>query len=749
MKSGINKFFIFFFSLMLVSSGFHGFLLAQSDNSVSSTSNNNFVPGELLIQLKNSDKIYKIKYSDNPNPEKLKEIILDNSSIARAEPNYRFKISYLPSDPLLGEQWNLSKIKAPQAWDIAKGGTNDVVIAVLDTGVDINHPDLKANIWINDKEILGNGIDDDRNGYIDDYYGWDFVRDEPGPQPKFDEPYNAAAIHHGTIVSGLIAAIGDNNQGVAGIAWKSKIMALRVLDSEGNGSVDSVIRAVNYAISQRANIINLSFVGSNKSDFLAQALKRAWQAGLVIVAAAGNEATGQTEDLDQVPAYPICLDSGDTDNYIIGVTATDQNDQKGSYSNYGSRCIDISAPGSRVYGLMDYNPSMGDDFKEYYGGYWSGTSVAVPLVSGAAALLKAVNPLISNVQIRNILMAQADNIDLLNVNYTGKLGAGRLNVYRAVDYVYSQLLNLPQPRYVVTAAGSGGGPHIKVLKSNGIEVLGFMAYDEKFKGGVKISTGDVDGDGEDEIITLPASGNQSMLKIFDSHGQLKNQFSIINKEDKFKGGNLTVADIDGDNKAEILVAAGSGSVPYIYVYNFGGELELKFLAYANNFLGGFNVAVGDIDKDGVKEIVTAPQANGGPHVRIFTPEGWVKYSFFAFLKTFRGGINLAVGDLNNDGQAEIITTIASKASPFVRVFNQFGDLRVQYLAYDRNFNKGVNIAAGDLNDDGLAEVIVGPGFGGGPHIRIFDYYGDVKSQFFAYPKNFLGGVSVATIKIKE
>ena len=749
MNFGIKKFLIFFFSLMLVSAGFHGFLLAQSNNIANSPSDDNYIPGELLVQLKDSNKIYKIKYPDNPDLKELREIILNNTSIAKVEPNYLFKISYLPSDPLFGEQWNLSKIRAPQAWDITKGGANDVIIAILDAGVDINHPDLRANIWTNEKEIPGDGIDNDRNGYIDDYYGWDFARDDPNPRPKFDEPYNAAAIHHGTIVAGLVAAVGDNNQGVAGVAWKSKIMALKVLDSEGNGSVDSVIRAVNYAVSQRANIINLSFVGSNKSDFLVQALKRAWQAGLVIVAAAGNEATGQTEDLDQVPAYPICLDADDSENYIIGVAATDQNDQKGGFSNYGSRCIDISAPGSRVYGLMVYNQAIGDDFKEYYGGYWSGTSVATPLVSGAAALLKAVNPLISNVQIRNILMAQADNIDLLNIDYAGKLGAGRLNVYRAVNYVYGQLLNLPQPRYIVTAAGPGGGPHVRILKSNGIELSGFMAYDNKFKGGVKVATGDVDGDGEDEIITLPASGNHHLLKIFNYQGQLKNQFIVVNKDDKFKGGNLAVADIDEDGKAEILVAAGSGSAPYVYVYNFGGELELKFLAYSKNFLGGFNVAVGDVDKDGVKEIVTAPQAGGGPHVRIFTPEGWAKYSFFAFLKTFRGGVNLAVGDLNNDGQAEIVTAIASKASPFVRVFNQFGDLRVQYLAYDRNFNKGVNIAAGDLNDDGLAEVIAGPGFGGGPHIRIFDYYGDVKSQFFAYSKNFLGGVYVSTIKIKE
>ena len=735
-----TKFIILAFSLLLMCFNVGNFNLKAQTTVPAATQD--YLPNQLLVKLKSQDKIYKIDYPQPIDVLSVAKTISQRPEVEVAEPNYMIKAAYTPNDPLYNEQWNFSQIQAPQSWDMVPGGSEDVVIAVLDTGVDIDHPDLKNNIWINKQEIAGNGVDDDKNGYIDDYAGWDFVKNVPDPKPKFEGNYNIGAINHGTLVAGIAAAVGDNHEGVVGLAWKSKIMALRVLDSQGVGSVDSVIAAINYAKNNGAKIINLSFVGTGRSEFLAQAIKEAWKNGLIIVAAAGNEATGQIENLDVAPSYPICLDLNDTDNYIIGVAATDQSDRKASFSNFGSSCVDITAPGSRIYGLLVVNPSLAD-YQNRYGGYWSGTSVAVPLVSGAAALLKSLNPLLTNQQVRDILLDQADNIDSANPDYVGKLGRGRLNVYRAVSYVYSQLMQATQTRYIVTAAGRGGGPHIRVMKSNGLPISGFMAYDTKFSGGVRVATGDIDGDGQEEIVTVPASNGGSHVRIFDITGAVKSQFFTL--KNYYRGLNVTTCDLDGDRVSDIIVTPNGGTDPVVYVYDNLGQLKHKFLAYNKSVRQEVKVVCGDIDGDGDNEIITSLGSGGSPLVRIFSPNGDLELQWYAFLEKFKGGINIAVGDVNNDGRAEIIASIAGGASPYVRVFDYFGFLQTQFLAYDRNYFNGVNLAVNDLNGDSQAEIITGTGRGSPPHVRIFDYLGVSQGGFFAYDRRFLGGVSVATI----
>src|SRR3989338_4095636 len=234
--------------------------------------------------------------------------------------------SVIPNDPHYQEQWHLEKIGLPQAWSITRGNDN-IVIAVIDTGVDIDHPDLINNIWINEREIPDNGIDDDSNGYIDDINGWDFVNNTFDPNPKFQEGFSDIGLNHGTIVAGIIAATGNNGLGLAGVTWNARIMALKVLNDKGQGDTTAVIRAIDYAISNDAAIINLSFVGADYDDSLAEAVARAYRAGVLVVAAAGNEdANGQSHSLDVTPAYPICHDSAA--HMVIGVGGTDALDQK-------------------------------------------------------------------------------------------------------------------------------------------------------------------------------------------------------------------------------------------------------------------------------------------------------------------------------------------------------------------------------------------------------------------------------------
>ncbi|MBL7141582.1 S8 family serine peptidase [Patescibacteria group bacterium] len=716
---------------------------------------NEFIPDELLIKLKESPKIYKIK---NPvfSLEIFQKIVLEIPEVEWAEPNYYmritydeyaqandFQISYLPNDPYYHEQWYLDKIKAPQAWDLTKGGSEDIIIAVLDTGVDIDHPDLEKNIWVNKDETRGDGLDSDNNGYIDDVNGWDFIRSVPNPKPKFDEAYTEGGIHHGTLVAGIAAGVGDNVEGIVGLAWKSKIMPLRVLNSEGTGSVEHVIQAVKYAVDNGAKIINLSFVGTSKSYFLAEALKEAWRKGVIIVAAAGNETVGQPVNLNEAPNYPICLNE-DEENYILGVAAVDNTDHKALFSDYGSNCIDISAPGMRIYGPLVYNPNY-EGFKEYYGGYWSGTSIAAPMVSSLAALVWSINPLFSHKQVQDFILNQADEIDSINPDFVGQLGGGRINAYKTIEHAYSQLGGLPQAYYIITGAGPGGGPHVRIFDSAGLSVSGFFAYDLNFSGGVNVAAGDVDADGQDEIITGAGPGGGPHVRIFDLIGQPQGGFFAYHPN--FSGGvNVAVGDVDGDGQDEIITGAGPTGGPHVRVFDGQGNLKFHFFAYHQRFLGGVNVAVGDVDGDGQDEIITGAGPTGGPHVRVFDGQGNLKFHFFAYHENFLGGVNVAAGDVDADGKAEIIVSIASGASPYIRVFNaEFLLLRLQFLAYSKDFYRGTKVAVADFDGDEQVEIVAGPGRTVEPQVGIFDSLGNQLSQFYAYARHFHGGVNVATM----
>ncbi|MDD4996194.1 MAG: S8 family serine peptidase [Patescibacteria group bacterium] len=700
------------------------------------------VPGELLIKLKGNSKIYKVKITDNLMERQ--RVVLDMPEVEWAEPNYLFKMSYLPNDLYYHEQWYFNKIKTPQAWDLIKGGDGDIIIAVLDTGVDIDHPDIKKNVWINQNEVSNDGKDNDNNGYIDDLNGWDFIRNNPNPRPKFDELYTEGGIHHGTLVAGIAAASGDNNEGVLGIAWQSKIMPLRVLNSEGVGSVDHVIQAINYAVNNGANVINLSFVGTSKSYFLAEALKSAWHKGLIIVAAAGNETTDQPVNLNQSPNYPICLDEKD-ENFIIGVAAVDNTDRKALFSDYGSNCVDISAPGTRIYGLLSYNQNY-DGFKEYYGGYWSGTSLAAPMVSGLAALVWSVNPLFSNKQVQNFILSKADGINLINPNYKNQLGTGRINAYQAVEYAYNQLSGLPQSHYIVTGAGASGGPHIRAFDSSGLLISNFFAFHESFRGGVNVAAGDVDGDGRDEIIAGAGASGGPHIRVFDLYGQPKGGFFAFHES--FRGGvNVAAGDVDGDGRDEIITGIGKGGLPQVKIFDLTGNLKKEIMAFHESFRGGVNVAAGDVDGDGRDEIIAGAGASGGPHIRVFDKDGNLKFHFFAFHESFRGGVNVAAGDVDGDMRDEIIVSVASGASSYVRIFSpELLLLRYQFLAHSKDFYNGVRIATADFDNNQQAEIITSSGPIIEPQVQVFDSLGGQLSQFYAYNRYFRGGVNVATIR---
>lgn len=334
-----------------------------------------------------------------------------------------------PNDDYFDEQWYLSKIQAPNAWDVTVGNRN-VVVAVIDGGVDTDHPDLQDQIWRNPGEIADDGVDNDGNGYVDDVRGWDFVGNDADASADSERGTSVDAFNHGTIVAGVIAAQSNNDEGVAGINWRAKIMPIRVLDGLGAGDMDDAIEAVKYAIDNGADVINMSFTGYAYDRQFERAIRDAYEAGVLVVAATGNKSGGGI-NLNKTEIYPACFRDLD-DDWVLGVAASDTNDGHASFSNYGSACTDLTAPGVDVFGALNF--ISGDElFGSRYGGYYDGTSVAAPMVSAAAALLIGAYPEITPAQIKTTLQLSVDPLQgLRGTPYSGQMGAGRLNTANAL-----------------------------------------------------------------------------------------------------------------------------------------------------------------------------------------------------------------------------------------------------------------------------------------------------------------------------
>ena len=343
-----------------------------------------------------------------------------------------------PNDPNYAVQasmWN--QINAPEAWDYTVGSKR-IVVAMIDTGMDTWHEDLRDNLWVNGEEISGNGIDDDHNGYVDDINGWNFVEDNNDVRTSVsDVADDKEAVRHGTLVGGQAGARGDNGLDGTGLSWRVSLMPLRAIRSDGKGSFRAVTRAVEYAMDNGADVISMSFIGEVPETSLLQLLRKAYEKGIVIVVAAGNYDSVDTGvgNLDSKPLYPVCFDkeNGDTENWILSVGSVDSNDVLSVFSNYG-KCLDIMAPGEYIYNAERYAPEHG--YPNQFGGPWFGTSFATPLVAGSVALIKSIHPEWSPKKIISTLLATADPIDSKNPGREGQLGRGRINIGQAVSLAY-------------------------------------------------------------------------------------------------------------------------------------------------------------------------------------------------------------------------------------------------------------------------------------------------------------------------
>lgn len=334
--------------------------------------------------------------------------------------------------------WAFSAEAAPSYFsqinaDNLSANGNGAVVAVLDSGVQLDNPYLKNSFWHNPNEIPGDGQDNDNNGFVDDYHGWDFVAGDSDPSPKFDDGYIFEGISHGTAIAGFIVAQNTGGLPIGGLAPQSRIMPIRVLSGAGEGSIYDVVKAIKYAVNNGANVVNLSFVGYEDVPALSETIKWAYERGVVVVAAAGNGNASSSNgfDLKQTRAYPACQSFGHSQREVLSVASLDAANKKASFSNYGADCINISAPGQGIAGITYQSSSVSQLDNDY--AFWSGTSFSAALVSAVAALVKSQKPDSSAKNIIEAITESAKDINAVNPSYQNQLG-GLLDARAALSY---------------------------------------------------------------------------------------------------------------------------------------------------------------------------------------------------------------------------------------------------------------------------------------------------------------------------
>jgi subtilisin family serine protease len=557
------------------------------------------------------------------------------------------------NDPVRDQQWYLDAIGAPQAWDVTTG-TSSVLVAVLDTGIDVDHEDILANLWTNPGEVANNGIDDDRNGYIDDVHGWDFVDDDNDPSPTVfsDDDYEVAT--HGTLIAGEIGAVGNNGFGVTGLVWDVSLLPVRMLGEDGSGTGHDAATAIRYAVEQGAKVINLSFAGNETNPALQNAVRYAYEQDVVVVAALGNDG----RDVDRSPVYPACLRST-AEDWVIGVTALTERDLGADFTNYGVNCADIGAPGTGILGLS-YQDDAVRGFEDSYAGLWNGTSMASPLVAGAAALLFSEYPTLSAGDVRNILKLSVDPIRATGFP-SGGLGAGRLNVARALEIAASY------------------------------------------------ATGESSTVSEEAVDDAVVTGNDDV----------EAKPSVETPEDILQ-------------YSFVAFGAPSGVLPEVDVYRANGAQYARFQAYTSNFSGGVRVAIINNEGASIPRIVTAAGETGGPHIRVFTAFGAVAHEFFAYSKDSSHGVNMSIGDMNGDGVQDIVTSVGSSVSQDIITWSESGVELSRFTASLFPESSPLSVATVDYDDDIAEEIAVTGVIDGVARVALYNADGTYLVDFTPY-----------------
>jgi hypothetical protein len=596
----------------------------------------------------------------------------------------------ITNDPFV-KQWAYSHISLYEAWDITSG-SNNIVVAVLDNGFDTFHPDLRKNVWKNVDEIPNNKIDDDKNGYVDDVYGWNFLDDNNNPRPNVEnltaKEKREGVFNHGTLVAGIIGAVGDNELDGVGVSPKVSLMNLKVLGNNGNGSFSGFPKAVRYAVDNGADVISISMVGDLDTTNIVEAVEYAYANDVVIVAAAGNDG----HDLNKNPLYPVCLGAEKNREMIFGVSAINENRRLAAFSNFGSNCVDITAPGQGLNSLLRFSPS--NDLKERYGKNWNGTSFATPLVSGAVALIKSIQPNWGPKEIFDAITSTVFHTPGQDEEvYANLFGAGLLQVDRALKYALDRMESNKIISKIVNIDYFSGQIGFRDVKEG--------VHQEKFIGSLEGINNIISfkHDGEVRFVTTKYFNKKTKIEIFDSEWKTLDTWQVASSGEM----DLAVGNVRGDKNLEIVLSPKYDDDIIYTVYSLEGAFideysindihkgvsltildnqivvvyNLQLEIFENNkvvreFLIGLDsvgdIEVGDIDHDGQQEYVLTTQAGDVPYLVYYEQDGKLKRKFSAYDTGYRGGMDLVVGDYDGDGQDDILVAPLEGGQP-VRVWS--------------------------------------------------------------------------------
>ena len=678
------------------------------------------VRNEILRAL--VERMYLFKLASGEDALEVKDYFLANKDIELSDLWSIDEPFYTPNDPSLSSQWALPKISAFLAWDILRGDSSaNAVISINDTGVYYSHPDLQANMYINEPEDINNngifdnfsegqggdlnGEDDDGNGYNDDVVGYDLGRNDPNPAE--DSPT------HGTHVAGCASEVADNGIGGAGIGFAARIQVTKITNA--NGDLTQGYPGMIYAADNGVDIINCSWGSPSYNSSHQNICNSVAQAGVLIVAAAGNDDYWTPPYYNYPSAY----------NNVLGVAATDQSDHMAGFSNYGG-WVDISAPGVNIYATWATNSYAS----------LSGTSMSSPIVAGVAALVKAQNPDADPAELTNLLMFSADNIDSLNPQYEGLIGAGRVNAYAALGA--SQYPNIQLYDQSVTQTSDDGDGIINPGESIDLIVVLRNVWQDAENvvatltapAGITITDGGFDfgdfpGGGEtmdngadpfgltygeeiapgEYLLTLTITADDPYNTELDVPVSVSLSMPNfpISLPDAIESHPL-ICDFDANGSFQILVGCNDNK---LYSIELDGSITPGWpVTGADDFITG--AAVGDLDGDGDFEIV-ASTSNGD--VMAMDHHGDLLLGFP--IETGGGLIATpSLADLDGNGDLEIIQP--GFATRELDVFNhdgsEFGDWPV---SSPNNWYGTASI--GDIDNDEQLEIVVG-GFDNKLHV---------------------------------
>lgn len=705
----------------------------------------------------------------------LKKILEDKfkENLVFVEPNYLYsaEAAFYPNDyyyntdlsnpPVFSwgqsypDLWGIKKVKAPEAWGLSNLNCNErIVVGIIDTGVDYSHSDIDSNIWKNQDEITGNGIDDDRNGFVDDYQGWDFTRCDGYDffgnclgKEEDNDPFDNNG--HGSHVAGIVASEGNNYEGTIGVAWQcAAVMPVKVLARDGFGSLSDIARGIVYARNNGAKVINLSLGGSGFSRLLKETIHEISRQGVLVVAAAGNS------DQNAVWFTPAKLPD------VITVSATDHNDGRTAFSNFGEK-IDVAAPGGdcqwdssakvctdriganilslKTSNFFCYFQGTCDDL--FVGGNYlrlRGTSMAAPFISGAAALILAQNSSLTPTQVESTIILNAD--DLGEEGWDQYFGYGRVNVQRAIENPLATIL----PR-----AYMGSPNDFEIIRDSIIQVRGNVESDN-FKdyrleyavvptiddgsailNWSEVAVGTTAFPGENSLLAEWNSDNLKdgyyflRLKVnsFFSHYRPHSDLTIFHLGRRIESGwpvplsngtqsSTILFDLDNNGRKEIIAAYGN----QLGIFDSDGRFLNDRWPQNVDMYFDSSPALGDVDGDGENEIVLAAGKVIGEQIKpaVF---GWkisgekINDQWPIVLPTEEESCfftsTVALSDLNHDGKKEILTAGCRK----LYVVDERGTAYPGWpQEIDSNFYRtGITVA--DINNDQNKEILALAGNG--------------------------------------